>query len=336
MGKNSLAGLKSKLNKGLISFDLERLNKYSDKEKQYLVTAVVEYIRESKHINHDILSQLVNIMKVAPKDKVFYNLTELHLAIKESEWFDGIDTYKIFSDDVVKSLSSDEVELLLGMLQKDLSENHVVKCQAILGGMGRLLPYVSLELQKNYLQVFLSFISFSSFSDLGGRIIYQMMHQVQKINRSSWIQVMESILNEKEVKVEKELLIVVLQNIYPGLNSSDRVYVADVIAPFIYNRDRKIVRTALNFFQKSMNLIPENQRFSYCLMLAGLVRDLSLLVEVEELLKSSLECLNDPYEREQIQAVVKEAQGLLNHQADEIDDRDDAFIVKQFAGGRAS
>lgn len=223
--------------------------------------------------------------------------------------FDGEETFSFLDEIVLSSLTSSQRVILAEHLSKYLKPDHVLSCEAALWALSRIIPCLHSVNRKNCLADVLMLVRQGIHKDTVLQMLTTVVTSVKRDERIDVAHFIGESLKANESSMLKVFIIDFLKQIMAAIPDRDREGLADCVAPLIYNTDLGVVRKALEYFQHNLKVIPADQRYSYILMMIGLVHDASLQSEVFEALEANLAHLEHEEEREHVTTVLTQFGG---------------------------
>lgn len=304
-------------------YDLREVELLSNDEKYRLVVALFEHCTKDPAAALIILRFVGDIIPCVHPSKRFACLVKLVDVVQNSDKLQGKDIYDVLDFSVVESLQPLELLSLANQLSDYLQKSYEVSREAALWGLIRIIPYMHDINRKEYAQeIFLM----SSNPDLRKPVLEALIHLLFNLDlkaRLSLTHFFADVLKAQNDGVEKIFVLKLLKHVTPTLPAKERVVVADCVAPLLYYADGELVKVSLGYFASVISLMPEDQRYHYTQLVAGMINDLSVRSDALMTIEKVLAFLPTENERSEFRDVLKDYGKLRD---DEDFDRESARV----------
>lgn len=280
----------------------------STKKREDVAEKLLHDVTVSRVYAEDIVSCVVDMVPSLDAELRFYFVMKLYEFIFRCGHFDGRLSLKAFGGTFLTILKPEERSGFFAVLKSGLASDRVLACEANAWGLVHVAPMLDAAAVRDAL---LSLSGAAVRSALGSRardVTARFVMNLDGALRLEAVRILCGLMRHKEEGALSDL-IDVLTAVMPALPDEGRVFVADAMAPLIFDTDARIVRKALGYFTAAVRLLPVSHRLPFALMLTGLLQDIALSEDVVEALKRIEPSLASPEERARIEFALGFADG---------------------------
>lgn len=272
----------------------------SAKQREDVADRLLHDATVSRDYADDIVSCVADMVPNLDCELRYAFVMKLYEFIFRCGHFDGRDALKIFGGTFLTALCLEDRGRFLSALTSGLAPDKVLSCEANAWGFVHIAPVLDAAAACEALA---SLTGHSVRMTLGRQArdaAARFVLNLESEARAEGARYLAGLVREGAREALPDL-IDVLTAIMPGLRDEERVYLADGVAPLIFDTDARIVRKALGYFAAAVRLLPVPHRLPFALMLTGLLQDIALSDDVVVALKSIEPSLSSPEERARIE-----------------------------------
>lgn len=248
----------------------------------------------------DIVSCVVDMVPNLGAELRFHFVMKLYEFIFRCGHFDGRVALKAFGGTFLTALSPEERASFVAILKSGLAAEKALACEANAWGFVHIAPILDADAARDALSSLTGEAVRSALGRDSRDVTARFILNLDGERRAEAVRFLCRFIRRSEEDSLADL-IDVLTAVMPVLPDEERVFVADAVAPLIFDTDARIVRKALNYFTAAVRLLPVPHRLPFALMLTGLLQDIALSDDVADALKKIEPSLATPEERARIE-----------------------------------
>lgn len=226
--------------------------------------------------------------------------------LHESEAVFGKDVYNVLDFSIVRSLQPLELISLANTLADYMNHPDNQSPGVSLWGLVRLIPYIHSVNQKEFAHEIYQLNRKAGLRQDALEGLTSLIYSMDQRGRSDMIFFFTDVIKGNEDGEAKQFALDLLKGVIGTLPESDRVMIADTVAPLLYYSDTALVKKAIAFFASVMSLIPQQDRFHFTQILAGLIHDGTLRRDVVDAIEKSLPFLAGENERAHFRGLLRQ------------------------------
>lgn len=246
--------------------------------------------------------------------------------LHSSEQLYGKEVYNLLDFSIVNSLQPLELISLANILNDYIRESENLLKEISIWGLVRLIPHMHSVNQKEYANEI-----FKMHTDLNMRgqvldSLITLIYSMDQGDRADLMMFFADNLKSLEPVSEKFFTLELLQKVTPALPEKERLHIADQAAPLIYFTDTELVKRSVDFFSVIISLLPQQDRFHYTQLVAGLINDASVKSHVRHAIEKSVPFLVSEEEKNQFRILLKQFETEPNF----VEDRGDTNLERAY------
>lgn len=268
----------------------------------------------------DIVQCVAGMIPDMDAEARFIFAEKIYTFITNSGHFNGKETFKVFHESVLGSLNDKEKQSLAELFCTGLTANHVTSCEAHLWGLVSVMPHLPVLAHEKYFNVILKLMQHSSLQDMIFSAVTQLFFNLKFYERVHFAHFVMRRLQENKNSDDQKFLLALLSVVTPALNEPEKIMIADTVAPFLFSLNLPIARRALDYFVRNLGVLPANQRYTYILMVSGLMNEVSMMTEAREALEVMSKMLTTSPEKKYVTMILNKDRSSSLEESEEIDE----------------
>lgn len=285
-------------------------DRLSARQREVVAEKLLHDATVSRVYADDIISCVADMVPNLHSELRLAFVLKLYDFIFRCGHFDGRDALKVFGGSFLTMLGREERSHFFGTLKAGLKADHVLSCEAHAWGIVHIAPVLEGDGMNEALSCLTGPAVRSALGSRTRDIVARFVLNMEGGRRADAARFLCGLIRRENARETLSDLVDVLTAITPALRDEDRVFVADAVAPLIFDTDAHVVRKALGYFTAAVRLLPVPHRLPFALMLTGLLKDVALSDDVVEALKRIEPSLATPEERARVEFALSFAEGL--------------------------
>ncbi len=287
------------------SFDYADIGSLNGEERLNCVKRLIAECESDTNIVMRVLPQIVSLVPLVNQDQRYHCIHRIISLLNAHPQTGTRDMYNILDFAVVKSLQPLELISLAGELAGHMNGGgHASQRESNAWALIRLIPYLHPINQKEFAHDLYMLHRDEHLRTMVLDGLCSLIYSMDQYSRSDMTFFFADELKRNEIPADKFFVLELLKRVTPVLPESDRIQLADGIAPLLFYTDTLLVKRAIDFFANVISILPPGERFHYAQLTAGLINDFSVRHDVVIVLEKAIPFLSGEAEKMQLSELI--------------------------------